>query len=33
MSSEGTAVELAVEHTVCNSIKVSDQATLVYYLN
>lgn len=32
MSSEGTAVELAVEHTVRDSIRVSDQATLVYYL-
>lgn len=33
MSSEGTAVERAVEHTVCNSIKVSDQATFRYYLH
>lgn len=33
MSSEGTAVELAVEHTVRDSIEVSDQATLVYYLH
>lgn len=33
MSSEGTAVELAVKHTVCNSIQVSDEATLVYYLH
>lgn len=32
-SSEGTAVELAVKHTVCNSRQVSDQATLVYYLH
>lgn len=33
MSSEGTAVERAVKHTVRNSIKVSDPATLMYYLH
>lgn len=33
MSSEGTAVELAVKHTVSNSIKVSDQAAPMYYLH
>lgn len=33
MSSEGTAVELAVTHTVSNSIKVSDRITLIYYLH
>lgn len=33
MSSEGTAVELAVRHTVGNSIQVSDQATPMYYLH
>lgn len=32
-SSEGTAVECAVKHTVRSSIKVRNQATLMYYLH
>lgn len=33
MSSQGTAVELAVKRTVCDSINVSDRPTSLYYLH